>query len=329
MATPAQTLNEAVGSVLKVLQDEFLPSGTLGLPDPSVTAVSALEKAAGIGGHVGNQSIVGFAAIDLKAVRTEIVAQFQLWGSTPIIVDQAIGDLNNKILADRGHLWSLGFLKLAMESAGPTEHFPNVGWRKQASYRILYESVYEDANVDSIITRIPINIDGAAKESTVVTDGMVRWDNETAPGLVVRGPFSIGAISALAFVPDPALSGSVIVIRTFDGATGAPAAYLTLQTLLDDIVGTAPKTKHASVTFASPQDFVAALSPNGSVILGDWDVGETPDDNIPDKYLACSQAIPQPLLLKTAEDRFEIHYQSPPLNKRAVLYLRLEHNAAF
>jgi hypothetical protein len=233
--------------------------------------------------------------------------------------------LNTRILAGRDSLWSQGFLKIALKEARPAQNIADVGWRRSADYRVLYEFPYQDTeDSDSLIARIPIDIDSAFNESTLVTDRMARWDNLSAPALLARGSFGITALSALSFIPGPSPTGSVTLTRTFDGAQGPPTTHITMADFLSKIAGDAPAEKHASITFASLTAFLAALNPaGGPITLGDWN-----QDGIPDQYQPLALEIQPPIRLAGAADQFEIAYSTAAFDNVAVLYLRLAHSAA-
>src|SRR5207237_3579845 len=99
-------------------------------------------------------------------------------------------------MADRETLRAAGFQRLSLESTPVAQPFVDTvgGWRRYADYRVLYEFDYQSTDgVQSLIVRIPINIDsGLDNQSMIVTDAMTRWDSTKAPGLVVRGASSIG-----------------------------------------------------------------------------------------------------------------------------------------
>jgi hypothetical protein len=90
------------------------------------------------------------------------------------------------------------------------------------------------------------------------------------------------------------------------------------------VSGDAPAQRHAAVTFASLNAFLAELNAAGSlIILGDWDANA-----ILDQYQPLSRSVQPPVRLTGVPDRFEISYQDPAFDKIAVLYLRLARSAA-
>jgi hypothetical protein len=297
-----------------------LPPPLNGLPAPSVIMVNLRERSAGLGRHIGTGSVADFSVVALKGVRLEGVARFQLWAASPTDIDTAIANLNSRVLANRDNLLSQGFLKVTLKDAKPAQNITDVGWRRSADYRVLYEFPYQDSeDGDSLISRIPIAIDSSFNESTLVTDRMTRWDNTSAPALSVRGQFGATSLSTLSFIPGAAPAGSVTVTRTFDGAQGAPSPHATMADFLSHVAGDTPAERHASITFASLTAFLAALNPAGGPIL----MGDLDQNNIPDQYMARALSLQPPIQLATVADRLEFTFQNPAFNVIAVLYLRL------
>jgi hypothetical protein len=317
-------LSGALDAMLKDLKAYFagLPAAAGALPERNVSVVSVVERNVGLGNITGNNKRGGFAATVLKGGRLDAVARFQLWGTGPGEVDAAVEALHKALLTDKDTLLNLkkqGFLRIAAETSSLAEHVAVLNaWRKTTDYRVLYEYSYEDTDgAESLIARIPIHSDPEARnspqrETTTVTDEMVRWDNEATPRLVVRGRLTIGSLSALAFIPATAPTGTVILKRTFDGAVGVMANFPTLN----DFLNNAPATRHAQVSFASLNDFLAAFKKADEAIeLGDWNL-----DNVPDAYKVLTLALA--IELPTAADRLEVLYQNPAFDQNAVVYLR-------
>ena len=92
----------------------------------------------------------------------------------------------------------MGFLKLLVVDMSVVEQVDSVGgWRKTTSYDVLYEYQYVDTDeTDSLIARIPVSTaTGMVSETQVLTDEMVRWDDEKAPDLILTGPLTIDRFS--------------------------------------------------------------------------------------------------------------------------------------
>lgn len=325
MSNGSPPLDQVITAMLGRL-DDYLPPSALPLPEPSVSVVSMNERAVGLGNRMGSETRGSFAVVALKGIRLDSLVRFQLWAGGPAQAETAMTNLNSQLMADRDALWAAGFLRLMLEATPPADYVPAPvdAWRKQADYRILYEFHYQDTDgAESLIARIPIHSDSEVRnslqrETTVVTDEMIRWDNEATPVLVVRGRFDVGGLSALAFVPGMAPSGAVTITRTFDGATGAPATHATLTDFLAAVAGPNPPDRHAQVTFASLGDFLAAFSVSGDpVTLGDWDA-----DGVPDGYQARALTLEPAIQLPGVADRLEVTYQASAFDQVAVVYLR-------
>jgi hypothetical protein len=318
------SLDQALTAMLDVLGDYLPPSVPL-LPEPNVSVGSMNQRAVGLGNHRGTERRGSFATVALKGVRLDALIHMQLWAATPAEAEAAMSDLNTRLMADRDLLWGTGFLRLALEAAPPSEHVPALSaWRKQADYRVLYEYRYQEADgAESLIARIPIHSDpetqdSPQRETTVVTDEMIRWDDQATPLLVVRGPFSMGVLAALAFVPGTGPSGAVTLRRTFDGAGGPLTIYPTLAAFLGAVAAADAPDRHGQVAFPSLGDFLAAFTPAGdTVTLGDWNV-----DGVPDVYEPRVLVFEPAIQLPGAVDRLEVRHQSVAFDQVAVVYLR-------
>jgi hypothetical protein len=326
IANDSPPLDQVVAAMRDIL-DDYLPPPAASLPAPGVFAVSITERSVGLGNWRGMETRGVFPLIALKGVRLDAVVRFQLWAANPNDAETAMTDLTARLMADRDALFTSGILKLALETSPPADLIDSLGaWRKTGEFRVLYEFHYEDTDgAESLISRIPIAgdlevMDSPERETTVVTDEMVRWDNEAAPTLAVRGPIRAGGFSALSFVPGPMPSGTITLTRTFDGAAGTPAIHLTLADFLSAV--TLPDTpgNHAQFTFASLTDFLAAFGSAGDpVTLGDWDL-----DGVADSYQAGVLDIVPAIRLPKVTDRLDIAYQNASFDQVAVVYLRLK-----
>ncbi|HEU0292195.1 MAG TPA: hypothetical protein VFR47_05635 [Anaerolineales bacterium] len=296
-----------------------------GLPDPAVILISLNDAPVGLGRFLGEEPRSMFSGVELKGGRLDGVVRFVLWGADVAAVNEVVLTLQAALLASTQPLFNRGFLRFnAVASSNPAFDSTLNVWGRTADYSLLYEYRYQaDDAADSLIARIPIHSDpeernSLQRETTVVTDEMVRWDNETAPALNLRGPFSVASISALVFIPGTAPSGTVTLIRTFDGAAGPPTSHATLSDFLAAVAGPIPMSRHAQKIFPSLNDFLAAFSAaGGPAILGDWDT-----DSVPDSYEPQVLHFESSIRLPGAADRLEVSYQDSALNQTAVLYLR-------
>ncbi len=306
-----------VGKMLGVLAQEIPPEQA---PfEPTVTAVSIAERPLGVGNRRGNERRGPWGSLALKGLHLEGEVRFQLWGNNPTEADVAVLKLHQNLLAagDRLRGEDYRFLRVAATETSLAEHVDQLdAWRKTASFSVLYEHQYRDSDgALSLIARIPIDSDPES-ETTVVTDEMVRWDRGGAPALRLQGPGSFGRISALAHLPaTPA--GRVTLLRTFDGATGAPAKRANLDRFLKAVSGPAPAKRHVRVRFPSVSPFLAALDPGDSVTLGDGDGGHR-------RYDAGGRILAPPVILEGPRDRLEMSYQGAAFGPAGVLYLRFE-----
>jgi hypothetical protein len=314
---------KVLAAMLDVLDNYLPPNPVLNppLPDPTLSLVSVTERSVGLGSRVGTDMRGPFTVAAVKGSRLEAVVRFQVWSDEPATIDSAVQDLVARLLADREVLRAAGFLRLALKSSGTSEIVPAVNnyWRESVDFELLYEFPYVDADdAQSLIARIPINIDDNLAEAMTVSDEMARWDNLTAPPLSLRGPLTIGQLSAVAFIPGTTPTGKVTVTRTFDGATGPAPIHPDLTTFLAAIADPDHPAAEGQIIFASLGDFLGAFNPAGTPItLGDWD-----EDLVPDEYEPLALTIAPPIKLPRVTDRFEINYETSPFDQVAVVYLR-------
>ena len=302
-----------------------LPPPPQGVPKTTVAVASANERAVGVGARRGVQPRGALGLVELKGLRLDAVARFEVWGSDPGAAATALGALNAALTQQRGALRQAGFLRLALEATADSESVSNPSaWRSHADYRVLYEFAFEDTDgAESLIARIPVTSDlglttTPSPETFTVTDEMIRWDNESASTLVVRGPLQIGGLSALAFIPAVVPSGAVTLTRTFDNAAGAPAS-LNLNDFLQAVARTDAPERHAQVSFATLADFVNAFAVAGDpLVMGDWN-----GDGQPDGYESRLLAFQPSLELSGTADRLELSHQGAAFDQSAVVYLRI------
>jgi hypothetical protein len=323
MATGAAPFGEALAEMLGIL-DDFLPGAVAPLPDASISVANLSERSVGLGGLRGLEFRERFQVAELKALRLDALVRYDLWGDSPGAATQAAGNVGAGLLGARDTLASQGILKLGLEGLDAPDFAASLNaWHVGALYRVLYEFPYQDAGgAESLVVRIPIDVPpeepGAAIEETVVTDEMTRWDDDAAPALVVRGPFGVGALLGLSWFSAAAPTGGVTVTRTFDGASGAPAAFGSLDAFFDAVSGFAPLERHGSVAFPTLVDFLVAIGAAGvPVAIGDRDA-----DGVLDLYVPRSRVVLPPLVLETEADRMEVAYGAVALDQPAVVYLR-------
>ncbi len=322
------SLDVVLTTLLGVLQGYIPPAG-VSLPAAGVTAVSVQERILGLGNQRGSERHGNFAAVALKGGRLEGTARFELWGDTPGAVDGRVNQLQGALLVGKEALWSAGFLKLGAAGATSAEHLqPPNAWRRSVDYTFLYEYHYQDSDgAESLLARIPIHSDleerdSLVRETGVVTDRMIRWDDLTAPALELAASATAGlridGLASLATLPGGWTGQAVTLARLRRSAAGAPTAYPDLATFLAAVNDPVAPDRHAQVSFPTVAAFLAAFSNAGaSLELGDWD-----EDGAPDLYEPKSLAFSPPLQLASADDLFRLSYQDPALDAKAVIYLR-------
>jgi hypothetical protein len=254
-----------------------------GLPDPAAILISLNDSPVGLGKFIGEESHGPLSGVELKGGRLEGVVRFLLWGTDAPAVNETVLTLQAALLAATQSLFNRGFLRFnALTSSNPAFDSTRNAWGRAVDYSLLYEYRYPATDAaDSLIARIPIHSDpevlnSLQRETTVVTDEMVRWDNEASPTLVVKGRFSLGRLAALAFIPGTAPDGTVTLIRTFDGATGPRTTYPSLPALLAAVVDTNSPERDGQFTFNSLNDFLAAFREEHDFISNEEHLGSEP-----------------------------------------------------
>ena len=321
---------------LDVVINQMLARLLLALPSPPLPAatprlLSVAQRPVGLANRRGTETVGPLGPLALKGGRLDAAVQLEVSASSAANADAAALAVHGALMAARDGLRTDGFLRTAGADFTPAEETAAPGiWRKTASYRVLYEYQYLDADAaGGLIVRIPAEadleeLDSPDRETTVITGATGRWDDETASAFGLHGPGALAGLSVLAFIPGTAPTGSVTVLRTFDGAAGAPASHLTLASFLAAVSGPVPAERHAQVAFPTLTDFLTALgAPTDSVEMGDWNL-----DGVADSYLIRTFPFAAGVELPRFADRFEIAYQIVPpatgFDQKAVLYLRME-----
>lgn len=304
-----------------------LPPAGGGLPPPALVLVRMAEKPVGVGDLRGNATEGPLPLISLKGGRLAALTRFELWAADAGAADAAVTQLRTNLLDARAELRTLGFLKLDPAEVSSAERFPSgiAGsiWRQSASYELLYEYHYrETSGAESLIHRIPIHADpeetpSPDRETTVVTGPTVRWDDEAAAALRLRGPDRVRRLSLLAYVPGAVPTGKVVLRRTYDGAPGPPAVPPNPAGFLAAAAAETPVDVRFELSLAN---FLNAFDPpGGTAELGDWET-----DAAPDVYELRRLELPAAIVLPRSSDRFHVSYEPAPLDRVAVIYLRTE-----
>jgi hypothetical protein len=310
MSAATNTQFDAAFVAMIAALETFLPPPVAGMPQPSVIAVSATERSVGLGNIRGEELRGDIGPVELKGGRIDAVVRFTVWATAPGDVNTALQDLSRRLLADRDRLKSSGFLRVAMMSASEAENVTAVAanaWRETAEFGVLFEYHFVESDAGGLIARIPIDMKEQFDEKTVVTDEMARWDDEAALPLVVRGPKAIAGLSTLSFVSGASPSGTITLLRTFDGAPGPPVDHATLAAFLAGVA----TERHARLVFASLTDLLAALDKAGDPLM----LGA-------DSYQSREARFATPLALPSVSDRFEITHQHLKFDQIAVVYVR-------
>ena len=269
--------------MLNRLRTFLPPNPAFPLPEHAVSAVSVKERALGLGNRRGTEVRGVFGLLELKGLRLDAVARFELWAANPVDANAAVETLQQNLFAI--DLFSEGFLRFDAKETSSAELVDTGTWRRTADYSLLFEHRFADTDgAQSLIARIPIHTDpeqsfSPDRETTVVTDEMVRWDNESAPSLVIRGSGTVGRLGVLDFQTAIPPSGQVTLTRTFDGAAGPLVVLATLEDFLDAVSDPVTPERQAEVTIGSLTAFLASFTSAGLLDLGDWD-----DNSVIDEY---------------------------------------------
>jgi hypothetical protein len=294
-----------------------------------VSITSVTEKPVGLGNFRGEERRGGITAVALKGGRLSGLARFQLWADAPDEAGILADGLHGRLLAAKDSLWNDGFLKFIGQTASLPEHTPSLdAWYKTLDYQFLYEYHYEDSDgAESLIATIPIHTDpeepdSPLRETSVVSDALVRWDQDGALPLTLAGRLNLSQLSMLIFVPGTMPGDPVAIVRTFAGATVSPTDYPSFTDFMTAVTHPQNPERNGRFTFATFTDFLNAFATTGDLIaLGDWD-----ESGIPDTYEGRQLAWTPPIRLATSVDRLQIIYapgsSEPKFDQTAVLYLQ-------
>src|SRR5258706_13704498 len=110
-----------------------LPPAVMGLPDPSVNAVSVTQRTLGLGNFRGEETRGAFTPVVLTGGRIDAVLRFQLWDAQPGKVETASGSLTAGLLGRRDALFTKGFLRFMLHSILPSGSVPALDGSRQTS----------------------------------------------------------------------------------------------------------------------------------------------------------------------------------------------------
>lgn len=329
----APPVEQVIDGMLVILQ-EYLPSPVLNIPIPTVAIRSVNEKPLAIGNDRGLEQRGLLGMVALKGGRLEAVVRFQLWESDPIIADAAMQNLQGQILTDRLNLQAQGFLQLSVEETSLSEHVDALSmWRTTSDLKVLYEFHYDDTDgAESIIARIPVHSDPETRnspnrETGVITDAIVRWDDESTPVLSITGgstTTSLHGLASLSYLTAGWAGNAVTLFRRDKNNAAAPTPYPDLATFLAAVTDDNSPDLHAQVIFTDITDFLDEFTTVGDPIgLGDWDEDEDEDeDSAQDLYQSAALGFSPPIRLRGSNDMFQLAYQDAVLDSKSVIYLR-------
>ena len=334
MASSAPEISQIIPEMLDLLKDVLLaaPNPIAASLNLNVSASSINEKPLAIGNDRGLELRGPLGPVALKGGRLDAVVRFQVMHNNPNLVEDAIQTIQNKILSDKENLQSNGFLKIKVKETSLAEFLsqPDM-WRKTTDFQVLFEYHYQDTDgAESIIARIPIHSDPEIKnspnrETTVVTDKIVRWDDEFANALEFSGTSStvkVMGLANLAYLP-AAWNGSQVTLAIHDlNSANPPTSFPTLTDFLDAVTAENNPNHHALVTFNTMTDFIAEFTVIGDPInLGEWDV-----TNAPNPFQAGTLIFNPPILLTGNNELFQLVYQDSVFDSKAVVYLKASTN---
>jgi hypothetical protein len=324
--TVAASPGLAAGALLDLLAPH-VPGSAPSVPANSVILARVEEAPVGLGRFIGEETVGELGRVAHRAGRISATVRFDVWAGSPGDAHDGLRALQIALLDAEPTLRAAGVLRLTPEPALPSHSVePEAAWRVSADYQVLYEFLFRDADAgDSLITRIPVDAEldvatTAEPDHETVRGSLVRWDDEAAPVLQVRGPAVVTATSALVFLTAVSPTGALTVRRSSDRAVVPPDGFVSLTQFLDAVAGPTPASTNAEVEFSSLGGFLASLTPvPGTIGMGDWN-----SDGAPDTYAASTVTFPVPIVLPTHGDRMEIAFASPALDQPGVVYLRLD-----
>ncbi|VAW30273.1 hypothetical protein MNBD_CHLOROFLEXI01-3956 [hydrothermal vent metagenome] len=306
---------------------EVLPPQVGSLPEPGLTITNVATKPTGLSNFVGEERLNQFAIV-LRGGRVEAAVSFHLWAITPNDIDPQLDQLHANLLEAKDDLRAAGFLRITAAGSSLATYIPSLNaWRATSEYIFLYEFLYTDTDgAQSLIAQIPIHTDpeelnSPQRETAVVSDEMVRWDDDSAPALVLRGNQLVSQLSALTFVPGATPSGEVLLLRTYTDAIDPAAEFPNLDEFITAVTDPDTPARNAQVILPL-NNFLAAFTTTGDPIeLGDWN-----EDNVPDNYEPRLLKFAAPIPLPQTSDRLQLVYQpdsnDPQFDQVAVIYLR-------
>src|SRR5579864_3196696 len=130
MTTP--TLDQVNAAMLNSLVTYLPAAGPAPLPPPSVALDRLAVRSAGLGRHQGTEVRGPLGVVQLKGIRLDAVARFQVWGANPTQADADAASIQQKLLADLDNLKPKGFLQISLGAAPPSTAvaLPSAAWQR-------------------------------------------------------------------------------------------------------------------------------------------------------------------------------------------------------
>ncbi len=304
-------LEKLSGKDLGVPQEPLSPSPAYQLltdPCSGLSLVRVERQPVGLGHQVGSHGSGPTALVPLLGDRLQAVVRFEVWGAKNRDVDLAIDDLHRVLLVLKEGMRALGFLSLDVADTSLARYTPEVGaWCKSTSYEVVYEFLYPDPDAaGGLIARIEAEINGLAKESMVVSHGMVLWSEHSAPPLEIHGgaPCTIRDLVLVYHWPEGSASGPVVIEAQFQRDGISAFTYYKEYVNFDEFLGAfAPPVDKLKMRLGEKDFMVVQLSTNRSL-----------------------DGIQFPLTLRGREQFLQIRHgdqNAQPLPAGALVYLRV------
>jgi hypothetical protein len=319
-------INQVLSNFLGIFKS-YVPSSAGTVSKSLVSVVNFKERSVGLGNRISTVKFGGFNLQEIKGMRFDTLVRFQQLADTFEAINSDHDKLCNALLTDLDNLKKLGILQLNLERSSDIEFVASINaWRIISDYKILYEFQYTDSDdAASLIAQIPIesrleNFDQFPEVFDVYSENMIRWDNESASPLLIKGPAELKILSGISFIPSDIPSGHVSIIRSFFGTTQEPKIYASLSSFWDSVAGQNSTEINAQVKFDSISDFLNTLtSTYEPLLLGDWNLEDKPD-----QYEVASTSFKSSICLKSKSDFFNIKYEGIKFNHPGVVYLRAD-----
>ena len=316
MSLATDTFNGAVAEMVDRLSS-FLPPITDPPPHSTLALLEANARPVGVGNWQGHVERGGLALLGVRGGRVEARVRFDVRGPTPVEAAQRALALQATLrTAPRDAVPPLTGRFLVLEpDGGDAPHLlsDEEDWIQSLTYRALYEYRYEDTDeAGSVIVRVPLNVRGEHHEDDLVTRDVARWDREAARPMRARGPRRIGELSALSLPAGGLPAGTVTLLRTHDGAAGAPAAMAPPTPLADFGAALRGGGRHHQYVFASLADFLDEFVPAGEdVTLAGLDGAAAAYEAL--RAGPALRAALRDVPLAGPGERFEVIYHNPAL----------------